>query len=596
MLAAVGLFADAQQAKVLDVAPWMPWTALAVVAVAAVACLWDARAVDSIAGLYVLGLVAVAILVDTFNLTPPWLLWTGNMVLAAYALATSYLWSRREGLRTLAARLRIPVVAEHELAGLTWLVPCNLLLVAAVVVLTGIVELTEREIGLRVLAAQATLVQVASVALIARGDRRGVLQTIALALGAVAAAMFGWSWLDPATSGTLLHSLVVMAASLAAVAVLYGLGLGKLLAETSDWLAPARRLTNGLAAVVALSIAAILAVEIYQFSAWGSVEIAWPAILAVGLTLVGLAAAALAAAVLPGRDPLNLSERGRTLYVYGAEVLLALAFVHIRLTMPWLFGGFFQRYWPLVVMAIAFLGVGFAEVCRRYRQNVLAEPIENTGALLPVLPVLGFWATEMPVDYSLLLVLVGVLYAGLSIARRSFGFGVLAALAANGGLWYFLNRQDGFGFLAHPQIWLIPPALCVLAAAYLNRKQLSDAQMTAVRYFTSMSVYLSSTGDIFLNGVAQAPWLPAVLAGLSIVGILAGIALRVRAFLMLGTGFLALSLFTVIWYAAVDLDQTWIWWASGLVAGVLIIALFAIFEKKQQEVLAAFERIKQWQG
>jgi hypothetical protein len=120
--------------------------------------------------------------------------------------------------------------------------------------------------------------------------------------------------------------------------------------------------------------------------------------------------------------------------------------------------------------------------------------------------------------------------------------------------------------------------------------------MTAIRYFTSMAIYLSSTADIFLNGVAHAPWLPLVLAALSILGILAGIVLRVRAFLFLGTGFLALALFTIIWYAAVDLEQTWIWFASGIVAGVLVLALVGIFEKKRQNVLAAVERLKQWEA
>ena len=130
---------------------------------------------------------------------------------------------------------------------------------------------------------------------------------------------------------------------------------------------------------------------------------------------------------------------------------------------------------------------------------------QNTGALLPVLPVLGYWASGSNVDYSLLLLCVGVLYAGLSIARRSFGFGLLAALAANGGLWFFLGRQEDWGFLTHPQVWLIPPALCVLAAAYLNRRQLSESQMTGIRYFTSMAIYLSSTADIFITGVGNAP-------------------------------------------------------------------------------------------
>ncbi len=595
---AEGLFVDANRIPSFTSAvdPWLPWVALAVTSFAALACLWDAAAGDSIARLYLLGLVAVGMLLDSFDLSPPWLLWTGNMVVAAYALATSYLWSRRRGLLAIADRLGIPRGTELEFSGLSWLVPCNLLLACAIVALTGFVELTERVPSLRVSAAQAALAQVVSVALLARGDRRGLLQSIALSLGAVGAVMFGWAWLDPETNGTLLHSLVVMAAALAAVATLYGFGLGKLLREPSDWLAPARALTPWLAGLCAASIGGILWDEIFQFAEFGEVEIAWLAIVVVGVTLGGLSVAALATAILPGRDPLGLSPRGRTLYVYAAEVVLALLFVHVRLTVPWLFGGLFQQYWPLVVMAIAFSGVGFSEFCRRRRQDVLAEPIENTGALLPVLPVLGFWAADTRVDYSLLLLSVGVLYAGLSIARRSFGFGVLAALAANGGLWYFLNRQEGLAFLSHPQIWLIPPALCVLAAAYLNRDQLSETQMTALRYFTSMTVYLSSTGDIFINGVAQNPWLPLVLAGLSILGILAGIALRVRAFLFLGTSFLGLALFTIIWHAAVDLEQTWVWAASVIVAGLLIVALFAMFEMKRQKMLAMFEKLKQWEG
>jgi hypothetical protein len=277
----IGLYADARGVVGIGAAEWLPWAALAVTAIAAVACVWDAAAGDSIARLYLLGLVAVGMLLDSFDLSPPWLLWTGNMVVAAYALATSYLWSRRRGLLAIADRLGIPRGAEAEFAGLSWLVPCNLLLACAIIVLTGFVELTERVASLRVCAAQATLVQVVSVALLARGDRRGTLQSLALVLGAVGAVMFGWAWLDPATNGTLLHSLVVMAAALAGVATLYGFGLGKLLRETSDWLAPARRVTPWLAGLCAASIGGILADEIFEFAQFGEVEIAWPAIIVV---------------------------------------------------------------------------------------------------------------------------------------------------------------------------------------------------------------------------------------------------------------------------------------------------------------------------
>ena len=64
---------------------------------------------------------------------------------------------------------------------------------------------------------------------------------------------------------------------------------------------------------------------------------------------------------------------------------------------------------------------------------------------------------------------------------------------------------------------VIPPSLCVLAAAYIDRQQLNESQMSAIRYLTSITIYVSSTADIFINGVADAPWLPVVLAGLAAV-------------------------------------------------------------------------------
>ena len=42
-----------------------------------------------------------------------------------------------------------------------------------------------------------------------------------------------------------------------------------------------------------------------------------------------------------------------------------------------------------------------------------------------------------------------------------------------------------------------------------------------------------------------------------------------------------LDLFSMIWYAAVDLQQTWVWYASGIVLGVAVLALFAYLEKRK---------------
>ena len=57
-----------------------------------------------------------------------------------------------------------------------------------------------------------------------------------------------------------------------------------------------------------------------------------------------------------------------------------------------------------------------------------------------------------------------------------------------------------------------------------------------------------------------------------------------------------LAIVTIIWYAAVDLDQTWIWYASGIVVGVAIVVLFAVFEKKRQDVMNLVTQLKQWEA
>jgi hypothetical protein len=57
---------------------------------------------------------------------------------------------------------------------------------------------------------------------------------------------------------------------------------------------------------------------------------------------------------------------------------------------------------------------------------------------------------------------------------------------------------------------------------------------------------------------------------------------------------LFLDVFTMIWYATVHRYQTWVWWVSGIVLGVAILTLFAVFEKRRNDVLQMLEEIKHW--
>jgi hypothetical protein len=327
---------------------------------------------------------------------------------------------------------------------------------------------------------------------------------------------------------------------------------------------------------------------------------------------VVLAAAVLRWAVVPSRDPLALPERRRAWYVYAVEALLLLAFAELRLNVPELFGGFLAHYWTLLVVLFAFLVVGLGELCERRGLAVLAGPLRRTGALLPLVPILVFWTGPAAVAagwppllaeregpqwrldfHALVWFLASGLYALLALSRRRWGWALAAALAANFGVWALLGH-GGVAFLTHPQAWLIPPALLLLATEHLNRGRLRPEVAGGLRYLGITLIYAASTADLFITGVGHSVWLPVVLAALCVAGVLAGILLRVKAFLFLGVSFLFVDVCTMLWHAAVERAHTWVWWAAGVVLGLAILALFAVFEKRRHDVLRLVDEVRRW--
>ena len=315
---------------------------------------------------------------------------------------------------------------------------------------------------------------------------------------------------------------------------------------------------------------------------------------AIAVVLLGLIAGLVSLAILPGRDPLALTETGRQWYVYAAEATGALLFAHLYICRPTWFDTALRPYWPLIVMGIAFVGVGASELCHRFRIRVLAEPLERTGGLLPLLPALGLWVVSSKTDYSLLLFIAGALYLVLSVTRKSWAAMTAAAVAGNGALWALLHNH-GLDLTSNPQFWLIPPALSVLAAAQVNKNRLPPATLAAIRYVATIVLYLSSTSEIFIRGVGTSLWPPMILAGLSVAGAMAGIMLRIRAFLYLGTSFTLLALITMVWHAARAIEHVWPWWAFGIGLGIAILVLFGVFEKNRPEMMALITRLRQWE-
>src|SRR5262249_54359089 len=149
----------------------------------------------------------------------------------------------------------------------------------------------------------------------------------------------------------------------------------------------------------------------------------------------------------------------------------------------------------------------------------LRDGLDHLAELIPGLWPLLAYLDRLPGGYtthSLLWFLLGMLYTFLSVMRRSSVFALLAALAANFGLWVIFANHEHLAFALHPQLWLVPLGLIILATEHLNRDRLGP-QGASLRYLGLCIIYLSSTADMFITGLGNSVLLPVVLAVLSIL-------------------------------------------------------------------------------
>ena len=135
----------------------------------------------------------------------------------------------------------------------------------------------------------------------------------------------------------------------------------------------------------------------------------------------------------------------------------------------------------------------------------------------------------------------------------------------------------------------------VLVAAQLSKARLTSSQLALIRYICATTIYLSSTSEIFINGLGIKLWPPMVLAVLSLGGIFAGMLLQVRAYLYLGALFLLMAMVTMVSHAHQRLEHVWPWWAFGITMGIAILVMFGLFEKRKNDLKQVVDRLQQWE-
>jgi hypothetical protein len=567
------------------------------------AMLWDRRSMVTLLLLYGWGLIAIAmglnVLERTTTLGAELTVMAACLSGAGYIALTGHLWRWGVNLARRATQLQIPdPIARLEYVS-RWLPAVNTLGTLLIGSLGFVTIFVASHRSVRMATAFAPAMLAYGIGCLAQRERRLTMQCLSLLILSLTAVYVSWADVEmPVGDVAMLAYAARLLISVGVMTLVYAVVVARWMSPHHGWREAVRRSSLVLAAVTAATFAVVLGLEIQLFEPVTGAPLAAPEVIAISVVLCGFVVGLLSIALLPGRDPLRLTAKGRTAYVYAAQLIAALLFAHVYLAEHELFTGRFREYWPYIVMLLAFGSVGFGELCIRRQWNVIAEPMVRTGGFLPLLPAVAAWAFA-ETSYPLVLFCAGIVYVFLSITRRSFYAGVAAAVMGNGALWALL-AEKGMAIFVQPQLWLIPPALSVLVAAHVNRARLSESSLTALRYICVMIIYLSSAGEMFMKLVVpEAPeeWLrPIILASLSVVGIFAGILVRVRAFLYLGSSFLLLSLVAMVWNAGRLVHHTWPWWVFGITVGLAILVVFGVFEKHRREVQALVARLRQWEA
>jgi len=518
------------------------------------------------------------------------LAWAVTLLLAANV------WARFDTVKRGAGYLRIVGVDATE-KRLQRRLPIWILVVGCLVFVIAAVFVCQNDSkAVRVTASFASLIAAASLIVFSlrKPDYPFQLTAVLASVAGFILLSLSGTGVASANSGGLtifLSGLFVPALSV----FIFGVFATRWLRVGDSWEEPIRDATAALTAVTFAGAFLFLALQYANFDHETGSGIGVPRAIGLLAVLLAMILGLLMIAVVPKRDPFSLSLEGRQGYVYAAQVASVVAAVHVYLSMPWLLQTGILQYWPYLAIAVSLVCLVISDLLKRRGLEVLSEPIFRTAAMIPVFVAIAYWSIDSKANAALTFLLAGLIYFGIAVRFKAIWSGLMAMILGNISLWLFYSQQS-VSFTNHPQLWLIPPAICVLLGTWLERKRLSPKQLTAIRYGSVFVIYLSSTAEILINGIGQQIWPPLVLAVLSIAGMAAGIMLRVRSFLFVGVSFLFVAVIAMVTHAQQRLGHVWPWWAFGILMGAAILVMFGLFEKRRNDLIQVGKQMREWDG
>ncbi len=223
--------------------------------------------------------------------------------------------------------------------------------------------------------------------------------------------------------------------------------------------------------------------------------------------------------------------------------------------------------------------------------KVFRRPALWGAFLFPVAGLLTApWGS--PLVVALLLVGYAAHFAALGLHPSQRGSASLASAAAFNGALFLVWQGTGAG---EPQYYVIPAGLSLLVLLRVFREALSADAQAKLRALAITLVYVAGAWKplMFEDGRAML-----LCVFLCVVGVAAGIALRIRSYVYLGSAFMVTCILANLVRFGIRDHRMGAAFLSLL--GVGVVGFMVLFTAKRAELLQRYERVRSlldtWEG
>jgi hypothetical protein len=562
----------------------------------AISSLWNDRAKFRVFSCCLLSVSLAITLASVLATTDQWRFVAVMLGVGLTVAGWGIVWLNRAKLFRIANSMGAQQLDSLELSMRRQL-PVYSLILGGLVMMAALIVIFQFEHPHRYIAAAIPFALAVGLGTQSNQSPRRWLQVLTLLLITVGVLFLAWADLTRAQMvelpmiRLLVRSLIVLAGAM----FVYGGLVTRWVRPGDTWLKSLREMAVVTCGLAVICLVLVIASEASAFVEDVGCGLMLGESITVAILVAGMIAGLVIIALRPENDPFALSLQGRMGYVYAAEFVCLALIAHLYFSIPLLFQLGIKDYWPYIMMALCFGGVGVAHVLEERKLTVLGQPLFNTAAVLPLIVAFAIFGVSSEANRELVMFTVGMAYLMISYTHKSLLSGAAAVVFGNLALWMFFQESE-FSFFDHPQLWLIPPAISTLIASQLSAKSLSANQLSAVRYICVAVIYVSSTIEVFISGIGENLWPPVILAILSVAGIMCGIMFRVKSFLYFGSLFLLMAMITMVAHAHQRLGHVWPWWAFGIGLGIAILVMFGLFEKRKNEMKAIANQLKDWEA